>query len=228
MKATARNVLLSTLVLAGFGLVGTGMVAWIESVTEARILENERAVLLASLNEIVPPGRYDNNPILDTVKVTSPELGAGKHKPVTVFIARKNGQPVAAIFNVIAPNGYGGPIKLLVAVRYNGTIAGVRVISDQETPGLGDAIESEKSDWIYSFTGKSLDNPGKKGWAVKRDGGQFDQFTGATISPRAVVKAVHNTLLYFKQHREELFGAKPTSDKTGGEHTNASEGPSDE
>ncbi|MEJ2059238.1 MAG: electron transport complex subunit RsxG [Gammaproteobacteria bacterium] len=209
MKATARNVLLSTLVLAGFGLVGTGMVAWIESVTEARILENERAVLLASLNEIVPPGRYDNNPILDTVKVTSPELGAGKHKPVTVFIARKNGQPVAAIFNVIAPNGYGGPIKLLVGINADGTIAGVRVVSENETPGLGDAIKTSVSDWIYGFTGKSLNNPGAKGWAVQKDGGIFDQFTGATITPRAVVGAVHKTLLYFAAHRDEIFKQKP-------------------
>ncbi|MEJ2509404.1 MAG: electron transport complex subunit RsxG [Gammaproteobacteria bacterium] len=225
--ALMKNMSVSAVLLGLFAIVGTALVAYTYSATKDRIAANERAILLRTLHTLIPASEQDNDMAQDTVQVTSPQY-LGSPKPMTVYRARKDGKPVAAVFTAIAPNGYGGPIKLLVAVRYNGTIAGVRVISDQETPGLGDAIESEKSDWIYSFTGKSLDNPGKKGWAVKRDGGQFDQFTGATISPRAVVKAVHNTLLYFKQHREELFGAKPTSDKTGGEHTNASEGPSDE
>ncbi len=225
--ALMKNMSVSAVLLGLFAIVGTALVAYTYSATKDRIAANERAILLRTLHTLIPASEQDNDMAQDTVQVTSPQY-LGSAKPMTVYRARKHGKPVAAVFTAIAPNGYGGPIKLLVAVRYDGTIAGVRVISDQETPGLGDAIESEKSDWIYSFTGKSLDNPGKKGWAVKRDGGQFDQFTGATISPRAVVKAVHNTLLYFKQHREELFGAKPTSDKTGGEHTNASEGPSDE
>ncbi|HKK04459.1 MAG TPA: electron transport complex subunit RsxG [Gammaproteobacteria bacterium] len=225
--ALMKNMSVSAVLLGLFAIVGTALVAYTYSATKDRIAANERAILLRTLHTLIPASEQDNDMAQDTVQVTSPQY-LGSPKPMTVYRARKHGKPVAAVFTAIAPNGYGGPIKLLVAVRYDGTIAGVRVISDQETPGLGDAIESEKSDWIYSFTGKSLDNPGKKGWAVKRDGGQFDQFTGATISPRAVVKAVHNTLLYFKQHREELFGAKPTSDKTGGEHTNASEGPSDE
>ena len=105
----------------------------------------------------------------------------------------------------MAPDGYSGNIHLLVAIKYDGTLAGVRVVNHKETPGLGDAVEAERSNWILGFTGKSLTNPGKKGWAVKRDGGQFDQFTGATITPRAVVKAVYKTLEYYQQHKTQLF-----------------------
>jgi len=113
--------------------------------------------------------------------------------------------PVAALMIVTAPDGYNGDIRLLIAIDISGKVLGVRVVSHRETPGLGDPIEIERSDWILSFTQKSLLNPGADGWAVKRDGGEFDQFTGATISPRAVVKTVHNTLLYFKANQKSLF-----------------------
>ena len=106
---------------------------------------------------------------------------------------------------VTAPDGYNGDIRLLAAIDVTGTVLGVRVVSHRETPGLGDPIEVERSDWVLGFTGKSLLSPQGKSWAVKRDGGEFDQFTGATISPRAVVKAVHNTLLYFKTNQKSLF-----------------------
>ncbi len=109
------------------------------------------------------------------------------------------------MFNSIAPNGYSGRIHLLVGVYVDGSLAGVRVVKHAETPGLGDAVELRKSPWIKSFDGKSLNNPQTSGWAVKRDGGDFDQFTGATISPRAVVKAVHNTLLYYQQNADMIF-----------------------
>jgi len=225
--ALMKNMSVSAVLLGLFAIVGTGLVAYTYSATKDRIAANERAILLRTLHTLIPANEVDNDMAQDTVQVTSPQY-LGTPKPVTVYRARKDGKPVAAVFTTIAPNGYGGPIKLLVAVRYDGTIAGVRVVKDQETPGLGDAIESDKSDWVYSFTGKSLHDPGKKGWAVKRDGGQFDQFTGATISPRAVVKAVHNTLLYFKQHRDELFATRAESDATGGQHAHSSEDASHE
>ena len=123
----------------------------------------------------------------------------------TVYRARKDGAPVAAVFTSIAPNGYSGTIKLLVGVYYDGSLAGVRVINHKETPGLGDKINEKKTNWILKFKGLSLTNPVESQWAVKKDGGEFDQFTGATITPRAVVTAVKKSLQFFEQNRDELF-----------------------
>lgn len=204
LHLTARQMIVSGALLAAFAIAGATLVAFTWQQTHEQIAKNERETLLRSLHDILPERAYDNELYADTIEVSDPEL-LGTDQPVTVFRARKNGQPVAALFTVIAPNGYGGPIKLLVGIRYNGSIAGVRVIDQHETPGLGDKVESDRSDWIYAFKGKSLDNPKPENWAVKKDGGRFDQFTGATITPRAVVKAVHNALIYFKNHCDALF-----------------------
>jgi electron transport complex protein RnfG len=112
---------------------------------------------------------------------------------------------MAAIFNSIAPNGYSGKIHLLVGVFADGSVAGVRAVKHSETPGLGDAIETQKSDWIFSFNDRSLSSPVPSNWLVKKDGGDFDQFTGATITPRAIVLAVKNTLLYYQQNADSIF-----------------------
>ncbi|HEX6928013.1 MAG TPA: RnfABCDGE type electron transport complex subunit G, partial [Gammaproteobacteria bacterium] len=138
------------------------------------------------------------------ITVTNPEL-LGTPVPVTVYRAYKDGEPVAALFTSVAPDGYSGPIYLLVGIHADGRIAGVRVLGHKETPGLGDPIEIERSDWITGFDGRSLGDPPPQQWDVERYGGVFDQFTGATITPRAVVRAVRNTLLYFERHREEIF-----------------------
>jgi electron transport complex protein RnfG len=136
--------------------------------------------------------------------VLAPEY-LGSKKASIVYRARKAGKPVAVVLTVVAPNGYSGPIVLLVGIDYSGDITGVRVVKHRETPGLGDAIEIERSDWIERFTGKSRRNPGRAGWKVKRDGGEFDQLTGATITPRAVVAAVSGALEYFEHNRDNLF-----------------------
>lgn len=204
--AIMKNMSLSAVLLGLFAIAGTALVAFTYNATKDRIAANERAILLHTLHTLIPADEQDNDIAKDTILVTAPQY-LGSSRPMTIYRARKAGKPVAAVIATIAPDGYGGDIKLLVAVKVDGTIAGVRVISDHETPGLGDAIESDKSNWIFGFNGKSLHNPGPKGWAVKRDGGDFDQFTGATISPRAVVKAVHKALLYFKQHRDKIFAA---------------------
>lgn len=201
-----KQIMTSTVLLALFAVIGTALVAFTYNRTVDRIAENERQSLLHNLHAIINPDEYDNDIFADTTEVRGPQL-LGTPEPVTVYRARKNGQPVAAVLSPIAPNGYNGAIKLLVGIYYDGRIAGVRVISQNETPGLGDAIEIEKSDWITGFSNKSLEDPGKRGWAVKKDGGQFDQFTGATITPRAVVKAVHSALIYFSDHRAQLFKA---------------------
>lgn len=200
----ARHMTISAVVLGLFAVVGTATVALTHSATADRIAANQRARLLKSLHVLIRPDQHDNDLFTDVTTAFDKEL-LGSNEPVNVYRARRNGEPVAAIINSVAPDGYSGRIILLVAIRYDGTLAGVRVIDHKETPGLGDGIERNRSDWIKSFDNLSLTNPDKKGWAVKRDGGEFDQFTGATITPRAVVKAVHRTLLYFNKHRNELF-----------------------
>lgn len=199
-----RHMMVTAVLLGIFAIIGTGMVAYTYDRTDERIAVNEREALLRSLHTMVPPAMYDNDLPTDTITVTSKEF-LGTNKTVTVYRARKDGKPVAAILTPIAPDGYNGAIKLLVAIGYHGNIFGVRVISHHETPGLGDAVDVDKSDWIKDFHGHSLGSPDELGWHVKRDGGIFDQFTGATITPRAVVKAVYNSLQYFKSHRDELF-----------------------
>ena len=199
-----RQMIISAVLLGLFAIIGTAMVALIHDATAERIAANHRAFLLKSLHTLVPPEQHDNDLFTDVITVTNKEL-LGSNKPVRVYRARNNETPVAAIINAIAPDGYSGSIELLVAIRYDGTLAGVRVVKHKETPGLGDGIEASRSDWILGFNNHSLLDPEKKGWAVKRDGGIFDQFTGATISPRAIVDAVYRSLLYFDTHKDELF-----------------------
>ena len=134
-----------------------------------------------------------------------PLLGA--RQPMPAYVAMKNGQPSAVILQAIAPDGYSGAIQLLVGVQADGRVAGVRVVAHRETPGLGDKIELAKSPWIRSFENRSLSDPEASGWAVKKDRGEFDQFAGATITPRAVVGAVHRALQYFAAHKQELLAA---------------------
>lgn len=203
-----RPVIISSVFLFLFAVIGTTMVAYTYTSTEQRIADNERMALLRTISDLIPEERYDNDVFHDIIEVRNREL-LGSDKPVPVYRARKNGWPVAAILSPTAPDGYNGAIHLLVAVNLDGTLAGVRVLGHRETPGLGDAIEIERSDWIRSFSNRSLRNPRSEDWKVKRDGGAFDQFTGATITPRAVVKAVHKALLYFAAHEDRLFREAP-------------------
>lgn len=204
----ARHILVTALLLFLFAAIGTGLVAFTFDNTHERIAANEREALLRNLHVLVPPERHDNDIFTDTIEVTDPDL-LGTPRPVTVYRARKDGRPVAAILAPVAPDGYSGEIRLLVAIAADGRLAGVRVAGHRETPGLGDAIEAARSDWILGFEGRSLGDPDEKGWAVKKDGGVFDQFTGATITPRAVVKAVKKALVYFDRNRQTLFAEAP-------------------
>ncbi len=200
------------LVLGLFALVGGGLVAYIYQLTKPHIDESERQYMLRSLHAVIKPSTHDNDIFHDMITVRDPNL-LGTNKPVPVFRARRDGKPVAVAIMSVAPDGYGGPIKLLVGINTDGTLTGVRVLLHKETPGLGDKIEERRSDWILSFNGHSLSNPKRKGWHVQRDGGIFDQFTGATITPRAVVKAVYNTLVYYQRHKQHLFD-KPSENST--------------
>jgi electron transport complex protein RnfG len=199
-----RTSLITAVILCLFAVAGTSMVALIYGQTRDRIAANEREALMQKLNVLIPKDRYDNKLFEDTLQAQDRNL-LGTDEPVTVYRARLGGKPVALVMAPVAPDGYSGTIKLLVGIAADGTLTGVRVTEHHETPGLGDGIEEERSDWIYGFNGKSLDHPPLEQWRVKRDGGAFDQLTGATITPRAIVKAVKNSLLYYREHRAELF-----------------------
>lgn len=204
-----RHMAMTAVVLGLFAVIGTGVVALTFQNTAQRAEQNELEALLHTLHSLVPPDMHDNDLQNDIITVTSQEL-LGTGKPVTVYRARKDGKPVAAILTPVAPDGYNGEIRLLVAIRTDGRLLGVRVVSDRETPGLGDNIHLSRTDWIKSFDNKSLDDPGGLGWRVEKDGGIFDQFTGATITPRAVVKAVHNTLVFYQQNKAKIFRTRET------------------
>ncbi len=204
MKTIFRSMGMAALILAGFSVVGAGLVAVTYTSTKDIIAKAQQAALETSLNQLVPADRYDNRVVEDAIEVVAPEW-LGTNQPVTVYRARKNGQPVALFATPYAPDGYSGPIQLLIGVYADGTLAGMRVLAHKETPGLGDGIDEKRSPWILAFAGKSLENPPLERWKVKKDGGAFDQFTGATVTPRAVVKATRQFLEYVQTHQEALF-----------------------
>jgi len=199
-----RQIIITTIILLMFAVIGTALVSYTFDSTRDRIAANERATLLRKLHRLIPPGRHDNILLDDAIEVRDKGL-LGTDKPVMVYRARKDGKPVALVIAPIAPDGYSGSIKLLVGINIDGTLSGVRAIAHRETPGLGDGIDEEHSDWILRFSGLSLENPPLERWKVRKDGGDFDQLTGATITPRAVVRAVRNALLYYRKHQEALF-----------------------
>ena len=209
-----RQIIITTIILLMFAVIGTTLVAFMYDSTRDQIAANERATLLRKLHRLIAPEQHDNVLLEDTLAVRDPTL-LGTDAPVAVYRARQGGEPVSLVIETIAPDGYSGTIRLLVGINIDGTLSGVRVVSHRETPGLGDAIDETRSDWIHVFDGKSLHNPEPAGWAVKKDGGTFDQLTGATITPRAVVKAAHNALLYYRQHQQTLFAPAATDNTQG-------------
>ena len=204
MSGTLNQMIRSSILLGIIALLGTALLAGVNDLTHERIVEQEKRRVLQQLNEIVPVALFNNDVLEDMIEIED-ETFFHHAAPVTVYRARMDDQPVAVMMLVTAADGYNGDIRILTGIDAGGTVLGIRVVSHRETPGRGDPIDIEKSNWVLGFNGKSLHDPESAAWAVKRDGGQFDQFTGATISPRAVVKAVHRTLLYFKAHKQELF-----------------------
>ncbi len=196
----------TALILGTVTAVAVGFLALTHSSTAARIAANERAFILRNLDDLLPRSDYDNDPLADIVYGFAPEL-LGREQASAIWRVRRDGRPVAAVLQPVTPHGYSGDIALLVAVAADGTLLGVRVTSHRETPGLGDAIERRRSDWILAFDGRSLGDPGSEGWAVRRDGGIFDEFTGATVTPRAVVSGVHKALQYFALNEAQIFAA---------------------
>ena len=180
----------------------------IANVTRDRIARSQQVWIKQHLDALIAPGEYDNDPLIDTIEVTAPDL-LGTAAPVTAYRARKAGAPVGVAIRSIAPDGYRGPLELLVAIAPDGALIGVQVIRHNETPGLGDAFENRDADWLQHFAGLSLSNPPQQKWSVRRDGGDFDAFTGATITPRAIVKAVRRTLEFYQGNRQRLFQETP-------------------
>jgi len=210
LKDNPKKIINTALILMTFAAIGAAMVGFTHSKTKDAILYNEKLTLLRKLNTIIPAQQYDNKLLEDTIKIPADDL-LGTNKAEIVYRARKQGKPVAVVIPAIAPGGYNGSIGMLVGIYYDGKIAGVRIVSQHETPGLGDQVDTAHSNWIKGFTGKSLKQPDERHWKVKRDGGAFDQFTGATISPRAVVKAVHAALIYYSKHKDKLFARKTST-----------------
>jgi electron transport complex protein RnfG len=199
-----KPVAMAALVLAVSALVGTALLSLTASHSVPLIEANKRQALLDNLGAVIPRDTFDNDIATDTLLVADTDHLAGA-EPVRVFRARSGGAPVAVAFQRIAHDGYNGDIVLLMGVSLRGEITGVRVIEHRETPGLGDAIEARRSDWIEGFVGRSLWDPAASGWRVKKDGGEFDQFTGATITPRAIVNAVRQGLAFYERHRGTFF-----------------------
>jgi electron transport complex protein RnfG len=199
-----RQIIITTIILLLFAISGTALVVYTFDNTRERISANERATLLRKLHQLIPQEQHDNVLLDDTLTIINTPL-LGTLEPVTVYRARKAGQPVALVITPVAPDGYSGIIKLLVGINVDGTLKGVRVVAHHETPGLGDAIDEKRSDWIHIFDNRSLQDPLLERWEVKKDGGDFDQLTGATITPRAVVKAIRQTLLYYRDNQDALF-----------------------
>ena len=211
-RTMAKASVYTALNLLFFALIGTALLAITYQLTHEPIARSEENEKLKLVTQIAPAETYDNDIIKDTAQLAADKL-LGNDDTTIAYLGRLKGQPAIAVLQVIAPDGYSGKISLIISIRSdgqgNGKIGGVRVISHKETPGLGDYIEIARSKWIAGFDGTSLDNPKEADWKVKKDGGAFDYMAGATITPRAVVKAVHKALQYFAQHRDEMFKPHP-------------------
>lgn len=206
MTPALRETVSTALTLLLFSAIGAGLLASAFTLTRPAIQKSEEAEKLALIAQTLPPGGFDN----DLVKEAKPLPGnplLGLKRPGLAYVARKGGVATAVVLEAAAPDGYSGEIRLLVGVHADGRIAGVRVTAHRETPGLGDYIEIGKSRWITQFDGQSLETTAPEQWKVRKDGGRFDSMAGATITPRAVVKAARRALEYFAAHRAELLGA---------------------
>lgn len=209
--ATLRgSIVKHSIILTAFAVIVALSVGLVDRSTRDEIEYQRLQAERRALAQVMPPALHDNDLLDDTFSL-SPQAGYENLDLLNIgndrhgWIARRDDETTGIILPSIAPDGYSGNIELIVGIRADGTLAGVRVVSHQETPGLGDRIELRIDDWILGFEGKSLDDPPRERWQVRKDGGDFDQFTGATITPRAVVNAVRRTLEFFEQNRARLL-----------------------
>lgn len=210
-QSISRN----SMLLAVFAVCTTLLISGTYLLTKDRIALAQRKAEEKALLQIVPVSRHNNSMLDDTIAVGPATSGLGLRADKQIYLARQDDAVIAAIIPVKAADGYSGDIDLIVGINADGSIAGVRALAHKETPGLGDKVDLKKSDWILSFNGKSLSNPHLEKWAVKKDKGEFDQFTGATITPRAVVGATLRALQYAQSNYEEIFKAATTQGGAG-------------
>lgn len=205
-------VLKSGVTLAVIAAVCVALVATTYSLTSERIAANEKAWLEKSLEPALAGLTFEGSVSGSMLVVRAPHDLPGPDD-VIIYRVYADDLPVAALFAVTARDGYAGAIRVLIGIEYDGTVTGIRILEHRETPGLGDKIVASRSDWVFQFDGRSLGDPGLEQWSIKRDGGEFDQLTGASVTPRAVIKVTKETLIYFAAHRDEIFSAPATEDR---------------
>lgn len=198
------SILRSAWGLGLFAIITAGLIALTQQGTKDIIAEQIKQARSKALLQIVPVSEFDNE-LLDDAFMLEATEGLGNSERVEAFVALKDHLPTHLILPLVAPEGYSGPIRLIMSIDMSGTIKGVRVIEHKETPGLGDKIDIKKSDWILGFNGHSLDTLTEAQWRVKKDGGEFDQLTGATITPRAIVSAIYKALIYFSENKSQIL-----------------------
>ena len=197
----------TAITLVAFAFVGTAMLAYVFDITRAPIEASEKEARLALFKQILPESTYDNDLLKDSVEI-APNEQLGNRQPTVANMAKLNHKTAGVILEAIAHDGYSGDIKLLIAIRADGTISGVRVLAHKETPGLGDYIDIAHGNWIKLFNDESVNKTPAEQWQVKKDGGKFDYMVGATITPRAVVKAVLKALQFYEVNKQTLFAVE--------------------
>jgi electron transport complex protein RnfG len=207
-SALFRNALRTAAIMLAFAFIGTLLLASVFDVTRAPIEASEKAARLSLFKEILPAENYDNDLLASQVTI-APNALLGNRLPSIANVAKQQQQTAGVILEAIAHDGYSGDIKLLIAIRADGSISGVRVLAHKETPGLGDYIDIAHGNWIKLFDNESLEKTAAEQWQVKKDGGQYDYMVGATITPRAVVKAVKQALQFYQQNKQTLFAVNP-------------------
>ncbi len=213
MTPVLREMVGTGLALLVFAVVGAGLLSGTFTRTHPAIEKSEQADKRALVSQTLPAGSFDNDPIRDARPLPADPL-LGLKRPGLAYPASLAGRASAVVLEAIAPDGYSGEIRLIIGVFADGRVAGVRVVSHRETPGLGDYIELARSPWIRQFEGRSLTDPAAAQWKARKDGGRFDYRAGATITPRAVIKAVRRALEYFAAHRTELLAETPSPSPT--------------
>ncbi len=207
-SALFKNALRTAAIMLAFAFIGTLLLATMFDVTRAPIEASEKAARLSLFKEILPAENYDNDLLASQVTI-APNALLGNRLPSIANVAKQQQQTAGVILEAIAHDGYSGDIKLLIAIRADGSISGVRVLAHKETPGLGDYIDIAHGNWIKLFDNESLEKTAAEKWQVKKDGGQYDYMVGATITPRAVVKAVKQALQFYQQNKQTLFAVNP-------------------
>jgi electron transport complex protein RnfG len=206
-----QSIIKTGLTLAVIAAICTALVALTFQATRERIAANEKALLEQSLQPALAGTFYDSG-VSESRLVLPPPHGLPGNDPAVIYRVFAEGKPVAALIAVTARDGFSGPIRILVGIGVDGTVTGVRILQHRETPGLGDKIESARSDWVFQFDGRSMGDPIATGWAIETDGGEFDQLTGASVTPRAIIKAIRDTLNYFETHQDEIFLTEASGD----------------